>query len=68
MNWLATLLPLTLNIVKLNNPQMGTETLSINQTYLFCYIHYVKLNNPQMGTETIVILIIEYRFKIIMLN
>ena len=47
---------------------MGTETLSINQTYLFCYIHYVKLNNPQMGTETIVILIIEYRFKIIMLN
>ena len=30
MNWLATLLPLTLNIVKLNNPQMGTET-SVNE-------------------------------------
>ena len=30
MNWLATLLPLTLNTVKLNNPQMGTET-SVNE-------------------------------------
>ena len=38
--------------VKLNNPQMGTET-----NLLICHDlasdRTVKLNNPQMGTETL---------------
>ena len=38
--------------VKLNNPLMGTETI----TYVFCHTlgncRPVKLNNPLMGTET----------------
>ena len=37
--------------VKLNNPQMGTETpflLASDSVATGC----VKLNNPQMGTET----------------
>ena len=38
--------------VKLNNPQMGTETFSIIENVSFDAICPVKLNNPQMGTET----------------
>ena len=37
--------------VKLNNPQMGTETL-INLFNEVEGMEPVKLNNPQMGTET----------------
>ena len=39
--------------VKLNNPQMGTETSKTFNCSLvkFCK-RSVKLNNPQMGTET----------------
>ena len=39
--------------VKLNNPQMGTETKgAIMKVYNFDSL-CVKLNNPQMGTETV---------------
>ena len=39
-------------LVKLNNPLMGTETpfFVLNQILLFGKL--VKLNNPLMGTET----------------
>ena len=38
--------------VKLNNPQMGTET-NLNHTAIRSSTFFpVKLNNPQMGTET----------------
>ena len=40
-----------LDLVKLNNPQMGTETIIIIQYHSFLRV-LVKLNNPQMGTET----------------
>ena len=40
-----------LYIVKLNNPQMGTETLNTLNLLEYC-VGYVKLNNPLMGTET----------------
>ena len=39
--------------VKLNNPQMGTETNIIFHFLLSFRFQLVKLNNPQMGTETI---------------
>ena len=38
--------------VKLNNPQMGTETLCSSVLHNNYKIIRVKLNNPQMGTET----------------
>ena len=38
--------------VKLNNPQMGTETTFPQFTLVIIYGCHVKLNNPQMGTET----------------
>ena len=38
--------------VKLNNPLMGTETLSRKYHYNIYSFHSVKLNNPLMGTET----------------
>ena len=39
--------------VKLNNPLMGTETLSWLLPLYDDRLHYdVKLNNPLMGTET----------------
>ena len=38
--------------VKLNNPQMGTETIILNKPRLPNKTLLVKLNNPQMGTET----------------
>ena len=38
--------------VKLNNPQMGTETLTVQQLHSLYRQDPVKLNNPQMGTET----------------
>ena len=37
--------------VELNNPQMGTETLSCIKT-IYNFHFLVELNNPQMGTET----------------
>ncbi len=37
--------------VKLNNPQMGTETHNVCTAIVPCR-KVVKLNNPQMGTET----------------
>ena len=37
--------------VKLNNPQMGTET-DIDKNSFMSFTPFVKLNNPQMGTET----------------
>ena len=40
------------NVVKLNNPQMGTETHTILNLLSNVEFHHVKLNNPQMGTET----------------
>ena len=41
------------NKVKLNNPLMGTETLTKdNDSYACLIMHTVKLNNPLMGTET----------------
>ena len=39
--------------VKLNNPQMGTETLTAKRRQTEIYLSQVKLNNPQMGTETV---------------
>ena len=39
--------------VKLNNPQMGTETYAQPQLKeQWFQVLQVKLNNPQMGTET----------------
>ena len=40
------------DLVKLNNPLMGTETAfwMLITVALFCF---VKLNNPLMGTETV---------------
>ena len=38
--------------VKLNNPLMGTETISISYSSIFSIYCRVKLNNPLMGTET----------------
>ena len=37
--------------VKLNNPLMGTETLTIIAVVYSLRIRLVKLNNPLMGTE-----------------
>ena len=42
-------------LVKLNNPQMGTETSYDDGIVSKQKIVSVKLNNPQMGTETILI-------------
>ena len=39
-------------IVKLNNPQMGTETIIPSTIRTLVIEYHVKLNNPQMGTET----------------
>ena len=39
-------------LVKLNNPQMGTETNPPCCGPNPQYPRFVKLNNPQMGTET----------------
>ena len=39
-------------MVKLNNPQMGTETTSLQNYKSLLFHNRVKLNNPQMGTET----------------
>ena len=39
-------------MVKLNNPQMGTETKNLADNYCCTHLYLVKLNNPQMGTET----------------
>ena len=39
--------------VKLNNPLMGTETLTPYLNDCIDYFLVVKLNNPLMGTETI---------------
>ena len=39
------------NIVKLNNPLMGTETHYFKD-YRYIDSQTVKLNNPLMGTET----------------
>ena len=41
--------------VKLNNPQMGTETGSNKRYQSYLTPQQVKLNNPQMGTETVAI-------------
>ena len=38
--------------VKLNNPQMGTETFIKGIGHISIEFLVVKLNNPQMGTET----------------
>ena len=38
--------------VKLNNPLMGTETISTSDFDVKNANHLVKLNNPLMGTET----------------
>ena len=38
--------------VKLNNPQMGTETSVEKLQEQIAEWKAVKLNNPQMGTET----------------
>ena len=38
--------------VKLNNPLMGTETISTILSIFMFKSHFVKLNNPLMGTET----------------
>ena len=38
--------------VKLNNPQMGTETFEVVTHPCTPEFMLVKLNNPQMGTET----------------
>ena len=38
--------------VKLNNPQMGTETWHTLTVRMILKCFTVKLNNPQMGTET----------------
>ena len=43
--------PIIWVIVKLNNPQMGTETV-FQHTTDYTPVGTVKLNNPQMGTET----------------
>ena len=40
--------------VKLNNPQMGTETNDSPYAYVVNSPLLVKLNNPQMGTETLI--------------
>ena len=42
--------------VKLNNPLMGTETISHFVLHPPYDLSIVKLNNPLMGTETIVVL------------
>ena len=39
-------------MVKLNNPQMGTETSLLSRNIISTDNFNVKLNNPQMGTET----------------
>ena len=39
--------------VKLNNPQMGTETEITPPKHIKSVGEIVKLNNPQMGTETL---------------
>ena len=38
--------------VKLNNPQMGTETSLCLIRICYSFTVFVKLNNPQMRTET----------------
>ena len=39
-------------MVKLNNPLMGTETVSEDRYIVLHRFLLVKLNNPLMGTET----------------
>ena len=41
-----------LQVVKLNNPLMGTETMSPVFLSTDTPYAWVKLNNPLMGTET----------------
>ena len=48
---LCKLLLSTFEIVKLNNPLMGTETQN-PVAYTYLALPVVKLNNPLMGTET----------------
>ena len=43
---------ISLRVVKLNNPPMGTETLCGGLIIMFKPKNAVKLNNPPMGTET----------------
>ena len=39
-------------VVKLNNPLMGTETITAIFFWIYSLEIPVKLNNPLMGTET----------------
>ncbi len=56
-------------MVKLNNPQMGTETLPFEDDIIIQYrFSLVKLNNPQMGTETLFSFISNSKIFIILLN
>ena len=50
------------SLVKLNNPQMGTETNIHIHNQTNGGIILVKLNNPQMGTETV---LYSFRFQLI---
>ena len=49
--------------VKLNNPQMGTETECTPLIDIVEIILEVKLNNPQMGTETVTL---AFRFALLL--
>ena len=42
----------TRDLVKLNNPLMGTETRIYSVLAILISVKGVKLNNPLMGTET----------------
>ena len=44
--------PIIIINVKLNNPLMGTETISLAYAFKASGNVLVKLNNPLMGTET----------------
>ena len=61
-------LKITILIVKLNNPLMGTETYGYAYVLYYQACHEVKLNNPQMGTETHIINIFKYRQDFLQLN
>ena len=51
-HFVKELLLVCIEMVKLNNPLMGTETKMFFVTVLIIYTTFVKLNNPLMGTET----------------
>ena len=57
-----------IQLVKLNNPLMGTETIVVLLSLNSLTLLIVKLNNPLMGTETLFTIFSKPYTYIIQLN